>query len=94
MLRLIPRRRAMLVLEADTLVEARQVPSSVYSIRIKSQYRLTSDIGLSGYHVSRVVHGEADSAADAASRLGKLFSRAPAIWVNMQELYDLRVARR
>lgn len=44
--------------------------------------------------VTGILHGNRDITADTALRLGHFFGTSPAFWLNLQSLYDLRVAER
>ena len=44
--------------------------------------------------ISAIVNGKRAISADTALRLGKYFGVSPAIWLDLQSDYDLRVAQR
>ncbi len=44
--------------------------------------------------VTAILHGTRDISADTALRLGHFFSTSAEFWLNLQGLYDLRVAER
>ena len=44
--------------------------------------------------ISAIVNGRRAISADTALRLGKYFRVSPAIWLDLQSDYDLRVAQR
>ncbi len=44
--------------------------------------------------ISQIVAGKRSISADTALRLGKWFGTGPKIWLNLQQAYDLDLARR
>jgi addiction module HigA family antidote len=42
--------------------------------------------------VSQILKGERDLSADTAMRLGHFFGTSAQFWLNLQSLYDLRIA--
>lgn len=44
--------------------------------------------------VTTILHGDRNITADTALRLGHLFGTSAEFWLNLQSLYDLRVAER
>jgi antitoxin HigA-1 len=42
--------------------------------------------------ISQILRGERDISADTAMRLGHFFGTTAQFWLNLQALYDLRVA--
>ena len=59
-----------------------------------SQYRLAQDIGVTPMRVSHVVRGQRPVTAELALRLGRYFRQTPRFWLNLQSLYDLRLAQK
>jgi addiction module HigA family antidote len=45
-----------------------------------------------GNRISQILRGERDLTADTAMRLGHFFGTSAQFWLNLQSLYDLRVA--
>jgi addiction module HigA family antidote len=43
--------------------------------------------------ISQILAGKRDVTADTALRLGRWFGTGPAIWLNLQQAYELDVAR-
>jgi antitoxin HigA-1 len=43
--------------------------------------------------VSQIIGGKRDITADTALRLGRWFGTGPQLWLNLQQAYDLDVAR-
>ncbi len=43
--------------------------------------------------ISRIVAGKRNITADTALRLGRYFGTGPQIWLNLQQAYELDVAR-
>jgi antitoxin HigA-1 len=44
--------------------------------------------------ISQILSGKRDVTADTALRLGRWFGTGPAIWLNLQQAYELDLARR
>jgi addiction module HigA family antidote len=44
--------------------------------------------------ISQILAGKRDVTADTALRLGRWFGTGPAIWLNLQQAYELDLARR
>jgi len=44
--------------------------------------------------VTGILHGSRSITADTALRLGRYFATSPEFWLNLQQLYDLRLAER
>lgn len=44
--------------------------------------------------VTGILHGSRSVTADTALRLGRYFATSPEFWLNLQQLYDLRLAER
>ena len=59
-----------------------------------SQYRVAKSIGVPPRRVNEIVHGKRAITADTALRLARYFGTSPEFWLNLQSLYDLRLAER
>ena len=55
---------------------------------------LARQIGVPANRVTEIINGERDITADTALRLGHFFRTSAEFWLNLQSLYDLRVAER
>lgn len=58
-----------------------------------SQYRLAKAIGVSPRRINEIVHGKRSITADSALRIGTALGTSPEYWLNLQQMYDLEVAR-
>ena len=58
-----------------------------------SQYRLAKVIGTPPRRINEIVHGRRSITADTALRLGQALGITPEFWLNLQNLYDLDIAR-
>ncbi len=58
-----------------------------------SQYRLAKTIGVSPRRINEIVHGRRSITADTALRMGQALGMTPELWLNLQNFYDLDVAR-
>ena len=58
-----------------------------------SQYRLAKVIRTSPRRINEIVHGRRSITADTALRLGQALGMTPQFWLNLQNLYDLDLAR-
>jgi antitoxin HigA-1 len=43
--------------------------------------------------ISQIIAGKRDITADTALRLGRWFGTGPQLWLNLQQAYDLDIAR-
>ena len=59
-----------------------------------SQYRLARTIGVPPRRINEIVHGRRSVTADTALRIGRALGTTAALWLNLQTMYDLDVARR
>lgn len=59
-----------------------------------SAAELARQIHVPANRISQVIAGKRMITADTALRLGKWFGTGPALWLNLQQSYDLDVARR
>jgi addiction module HigA family antidote len=58
-----------------------------------SAYRLAKDTGMPQSRVGKIIAGERAITADTALRLGQYFGTTPGFWLNLQNHYDLEVAK-
>ena len=58
-----------------------------------SQYRLARAIGVPPIRINDIVHCRRSITADTALRIGKALGMTPEFWLNLQRMYDLKVAR-
>jgi addiction module HigA family antidote len=58
-----------------------------------SAAELARQIDVPVNRVTSIVNGQRGIAADTALRLGHWFGTSPEFWLNLQSLYELRVAR-
>ncbi|NOY70576.1 MAG: HigA family addiction module antidote protein [Deltaproteobacteria bacterium] len=54
---------------------------------------LARQIKVPANRISQIIIGKRSISADTALRLGKWFGTGPKIWLNLQQAYDLDVAR-
>jgi len=55
---------------------------------------LAARIGVPPNRISTILRGTRSITADTALRLGRFFGQSPEFWLNLQQTYDLVVARR
>ena len=58
-----------------------------------SQYRLAKAIGVPPVRINDIVHCRRSVTADTALRIGRALHMTPDFWLNLQQMYDLEVAR-
>ncbi|WP_456414292.1 HigA family addiction module antitoxin [Oceanithermus profundus] len=58
-----------------------------------TQKELAGRIGVSYPRVNELVHGKRGVTPDTALRLARLFGTTPEFWLNLQQAYDLYMAR-
>jgi addiction module HigA family antidote len=58
-----------------------------------SAYRLSMEIGISQMTISRIVRGERGITPEMAVRLAKFLNTTPQFWLEMQNEYDIEVAK-
>jgi antitoxin HigA-1 len=58
-----------------------------------SQNRLAKAIGISPNRIAEIVNNRRRITADTALRLGLYFGNSPEFWMNLQNHYDLKIAR-
>jgi addiction module HigA family antidote len=56
-------------------------------------YALAKDTGIDKGNLSRIVNGKSSISADVALRLARFFGTSPESWMNLQNRYDLELAR-
>jgi addiction module HigA family antidote len=55
---------------------------------------LSRQIDVPVNRITGIVHGQRGITADTALRLGHWFGTSPQFWMNLQQLYELRLAER
>ena len=58
-----------------------------------SSAKLARQINVPANRISQIVSGKRSISADTALRLGKWFGTGPKLWLNLQQAYDLDVAK-
>ncbi len=58
-----------------------------------TQYRLAKTIGVPKMRIHDIVHCRRSITADTALRIGQALGMTPNFWLNLQQMYDLEVAR-
>jgi antitoxin HigA-1 len=58
-----------------------------------SAAELARQIDVPANRVTAILHGDRGVTADTALRLGHWFGTSPEFWLNLQTLYELRLAR-
>jgi addiction module HigA family antidote len=58
-----------------------------------SQYRLAATIGVPARRINEIVHGKRSISPDTALRLSRALDTSDRFWLNLQNRYDLDVAR-
>ena len=59
-----------------------------------SATQLTRQIDVPVNRVTGIINGQRGITADTALRLGHWFGTSPEFWLNLQQLYELRLARK
>ncbi len=59
-----------------------------------SAAELGRQLGVPTNRVTAILHGRRSITGDTALRLGHFFGGSPQFWLNLQALYDLRIAER
>jgi antitoxin HigA-1 len=54
---------------------------------------LARQINVPANRISQIISGKRTITADTALRIGKWFGTGPSIWLNLQQSYDLDVAK-
>jgi addiction module HigA family antidote len=71
----------------ETLKEDYLVPLNM------SVNALAKALGIGAARLNEIVRGERGVTADTALRLARYFNTSPEFWLNLQNLYDLRLAQ-
>ena len=58
-----------------------------------TQHRLAKTIGVPPIRIHDIVHCRKSITADTALRIGRALGTTPDYWLNLQQTYDLEVAR-
>jgi antitoxin HigA-1 len=58
-----------------------------------SQNKLGRDLGIPAQRVNAIVRGQRAITVDSALRLARYFKTSPQFWLNLQNHYDLEMAR-
>ena len=58
-----------------------------------TQYRLARTIGVPPIRIHDIVHRRRSITADTALRIGRALDMTPDYWLNLQQTYDLDIAR-
>ncbi|MCL7751333.1 HigA family addiction module antitoxin [Guyparkeria hydrothermalis] len=58
-----------------------------------TQYRLAKEIRVPARRINEIVLGRRGVSADTALRLARFFGTSPDFWMNLQDKYELEVAR-
>jgi addiction module HigA family antidote len=56
--------------------------------------RLAAELGIGAARLNEIVRGKRGITADTALRLARCFGTSAEFWLNLQPLYDLRMAER
>lgn len=72
----------------ETIKEDYLVPLGI------SVSRLARALGVGAARMNEIVRGERGVTADTALRLARYFGTSAEFWLNLQSLYDLRMAER
>jgi addiction module HigA family antidote len=57
-----------------------------------SAAQLARELDVPSNRISQILRGQRDISADTAMRLGHFFGTSAQFWLNLQTIYDLRVA--
>lgn len=87
---MIPNNRPMLVPihPGEILLEEYLKPLGL------SQYKLAKAACIPESRISQIIHGRRGITAETALRIGRVLGTTPELWLNLQRLHDLTVARR
>ncbi len=58
-----------------------------------TKYRLAKDIGVPPTRIQDVIDGKRGISADTALRLGRYFGTSAELWMNLQNGYELELAK-
>lgn len=59
-----------------------------------SQNKLGREIGVPITRINEIVHGKRAITSDTAMRFARYFGTSPEVWMNLQQRYDIEIARR
>ena len=59
-----------------------------------SMNALARDLAVPPNRISEIVNGKRSITADTALRLARYFGTSPELWLNLQNDYEIRIARR
>ena len=59
-----------------------------------TQTKLCIAIAVEPRRISEIINGKRSITPDTALRLGRFLKTGPELWLNLQQEYDLRIARR
>jgi antitoxin HigA-1 len=59
-----------------------------------SATKLAENLSVPPNRITQIIHGTRGITGDTALRLGHFFGTTPEFWINLQSLYDLRIAQR
>jgi len=59
-----------------------------------SAAELARQISVPANRITQILKGERDITADTAMRLGHFFGTTAEFWMNLQSIYDLRIAQK
>lgn len=86
--RYMPKNRIPLDTPGEILLEEFLKPMGI------SQYELAKAIKVPQIRISEIVRGMRAISPDTSLRLGQYFKMSPNFWLNLQNDYDLRIAKR
>ena len=69
-----------------------QLQEELEALRM-SAAELARQIHVPANRITQILKGERDISADTAMRLGHFFGTSAQFWMNLQSLYDLRIAQ-
>ena len=58
-----------------------------------SSAELSRQIKVPANRISQIISGKRSITADTALRLGKWFGTGPTLWMNLQQIYDIDLAK-
>ena len=58
-----------------------------------TEYRLAKDLGVPPRRINEIVHGKRAITTDTAFLLSQYFGNSAQFWLNLQAIYDLRIAQ-
>jgi addiction module HigA family antidote len=57
-------------------------------------YSLAKNIGVQQTHLTKIMDGECSISVEMAFRLSRYFGNSPEFWLNLQQGYDLHIAKK